>query len=228
MKEHYNGFTEDLVLEHEHPLQGMWLAHSSLLGKGIDPFKSIMDIPPTKARQILEQHTTAGRKFESDHIEERRQAEAWIKTEGEAKGLQPAVDHPLYFRLHTKPSTVMRTLGRALINMPVTCIPPEVMTFTYDDSFHNFLQLVGRPSEHTPPHLQPGIFIAEEVRDRLNTEGFPAEFDGRNPRRYIEVQIWARELPMLLYAGALLINAIQEGQTIITVDAVPQSLMQRS
>jgi hypothetical protein len=219
MIERHGGPIEGLVAEHEHPLRGMWLAYCSLLGTGIDPFKSIMDIPATEAEQILEQATTAGRKFESSHIQERRRAEAWLKTKGEAKGLQPAADHPLYFRLHSEPSRVLRTPGTALVNIPAARIPAEVMTFTYDDSFHNFLQLLDQPSEYTPPNLQPAVFTADEVKDRLNAEGFPTEFDGRNRRRYIEGQVWARELPIFLYAGALLIDAIQEGQTTVTVDA---------
>jgi hypothetical protein len=143
-----------------------------LLGEGIDPFKSIMEAPAKEAEQILEQAEAVGRKFRSDYVQYRRRAEAWLKAEGEAKGLQPEAAHPLYFRLHTEPSTTLRTPGTTLVNIPATHIPTAVMTFTYDDSFHNFLQLTGRPSEHTPPDLQPGVFNAEGVSIGLIRKAF--------------------------------------------------------
>lgn len=177
----------------EHPLRGFWLSHRLLQGSGIDPFKTIMSMTNLdEARAIIK---ATGKTIDGDYIEERIAKETWLRSEAKLKGLVTEDDHPLYFRLYRQPVRNPMS-GWTFINIPAEYIPPGKMSFTLDDSFHNYLTLKGRVDSTTPPNIQPRVLSANEIRALIDTDGFPDDLDGRTPTRYIECQVWAQKLPI--------------------------------
>jgi hypothetical protein len=177
----------------EHPLRGFWLSYKLPRGSEIKPFRSVMSLPDRHAANSI--IATAGKFFEGDYLQERSKVEKWLRTESEAKGLNLDINNPIYFFLYRKPLRIPLP-GKIIINLPAINVPADKMTFTFDDSFHNYSILEGRTCSTTPPNINPRIFTAAELSQDIYNNGFLKEFDGNNPDRYIECQLWAHNLPI--------------------------------
>lgn len=175
----------------DHPLTDLWLVRKSLRAPHIEHFKSVMDCEDHEEASRLAYD--AGKRFDGDYIAERRAIEAWMREEAFAKGLSLPDTPPLYFRLCPKPSTIAEE-NRLLINIPAHSVPVDTMTFTIEDSFHNYAQLQGRPNDDFG--IEPKVLTAYEVAAQFK-EAFPDYLDGRIPNRYVEGQLWQRDIPVL-------------------------------
>lgn len=127
----------------DHPLTDLWLVRKSLRAPHIEHFKSVMDCVDHEEASRLAYE--AGKRFDGDYITERRAIEAWMREEAKAKGLSLPDTPPLYFRLYPQPLTTIDK-DRLLINIPADAVPADAVTFTVEDSFHNYAQLQGRPN----------------------------------------------------------------------------------
>lgn len=163
---------------------------------------SVMDCEdPEEASRLAYE---AGKRFDGDYIAERRAIEAWMREEAKAKGLSLPDTPPLYFRLCPQPITATEE-KRLLINIPAHTVPTDAITFTIEDSFHNYAQLQGRPNGDFG--IKPEVFTADEVAAQFK-DNFPEHLDGRTLGRYVEGQLWQRDIPVLklsreAVAGAL-------------------------
>lgn len=173
--------------EKQHPLKGYWLTRTSLVGEGIDPWKSIMDMQDIDAAEVL--IATTGKKFSGDYIEERRNVEKWLFDRAIKSGVITDGNPPLYLTFSSEPAKNPKE-GRICINIPAERIPTEYLSFTVYDSFHNYSTLQGRPANNAPKELQPVVYTAVELSKLVLSSGFPRLEDGG----YIECQIWRRNL----------------------------------
>jgi hypothetical protein len=174
-----------------HPLAGLWLVRKSVRAPHIDHFKSVMDCADHGEASRLAHD--AGKRFDGDYIIERQAIEAWIREEALAKGLTLPDAPPLYFYLYPQP--IMTTSkDRLLINIPAHTVPVNAMTFTVEDSFHNYAQLQGRPNGDFG--IEPAVLTAHEIAAKLKG-AFPEHLDGRVFDRYIEGQLWQRDISAL-------------------------------
>jgi hypothetical protein len=181
----------------QHPLSGLWLTRRA--SSTLAPLKSILDWDTGDPEALVE---ATGKRFDGgDYIEERLKVERWLATEGEKKGLHRDNYPPLYFYVCTYLDTAARP-GRVIFNISAEHIPPDKMTFTLDDSFHNHAVFQGRPSDTTPAGLEPRILNAFELRELIERDGFPEHLDGSGGR-YIDCQVWARDLPILQRAARI-------------------------
>lgn len=69
------------------------------------------------------------------------------------------------------------------------------MTFTIEDSFHNFARLHNK--SYSNFEVDPRVFTAKEIAKQFQAHGFPAHLDNNNKAHYIDVQVWRRDLPIL-------------------------------
>ncbi len=171
----------------------LWLARRFMPVKGVEPFSSIMSLSQDTANMVAHQ---AGKRFDGDYIEERRQVEDWLRAGAEAQSVVIESTHPLYFRLYPRPIKFSRN-GEKIITLRLGLLPAENLSFTFDDSFHNYASLGGRPSVMT---TEPRVYSFHQMDQQLAETGFPSSFDGGDPGRYIEVQLWSRP-PILSYLG---------------------------
>lgn len=182
----------ELLLENgDHPLTGLWLVRKSLRASHVEHFKSVMDCEDHE--EALRLAYDAGKRFDGDYIAERRAIEAWIREEALVNGMLLPDNPPLYFRLYPRPITVADE-NRLLINIPAHAVPVKAMTFTVEDSFHNYAQLQGRPNGDFG--IEPKVLTGYEVAAQFK-EAFPEHLDGRTSDRYIEAQLWRRDIPAL-------------------------------
>ncbi|WP_442811463.1 WXG100-like domain-containing protein [Streptosporangium sp. NBC_01756] len=196
-----------------HPLKGLWLTRRSVAGEGIDPFKSVVDQADRReAERII---AAAGKTFDGDYLEYRRRIEEWLRTEGRNRGQElDGVSSPLYFRLYPEPAGAAE--GRIVINIPAESVPSEKLTITLEDSFHNYEHLDPDRECKIPDPPVPRVLDPGEMRSIIDTDGFPGHFDGRSDQRYIEVQVWSRDVPAFERVKTLLADA--EQREVVTVE----------
>jgi hypothetical protein len=180
----------------QHPLEGFWLVYAFRTLDNIVPFRSIMSIEdPEKAALFVETNGIGGIKFEGDYLDERKKVEDWLRAEAARKGVQIDAPHPLYFRLFQRPVEDDRE-GVAIVNIPAQRISARSMTFTFDDSFHNYEALHAIENSERTFSVQSQVFTSFEVANVIGRTGFPQVYRGGVPLRYIEGQIWTHEVPI--------------------------------
>lgn len=163
-----------------------------------------------------------GKRFPGDYIAYRAKVEGWLRAEGRKKGQECAGNVcPLYFRLYTKPAG---SLGEdfTTLNIRADSIPAEHMTFTLEDSFHNYMILDPPDGQTAFLDLEPRVFSAQEVRSLIDNDGFPEHLDGGSVKSYIEAQIWLRDAPVFDRARTL-VDTDSAQSSVITVDLDPQA-----
>lgn len=136
----------------------------------------------------------AGKRFDGDYIEERRNIETWMRAEAAFKGLMLPDVPPLYFRLYPQPVTTPEK-GSIFINLSADTVSTKSVTFTIEDSFHNYAQLCGRPNGDFG--ITPRVLTVNEIISELDENNFPEHLDGRETGRYIEAQLWRRDEAVL-------------------------------
>jgi hypothetical protein len=161
-----------------------------------------------KASELL---VLAGKKITASYFDVRQGVEQWLRAEAIRKGVVATSKSPPYFRLYSHPVTALEQPDVMYINLPAGSIPARLMSFTVEDSFHNYAQLKVQPYPHTPAGLVADVLTADELRKRINSQGFPPDLDGKDPQRYIECQVWD-ELPVFdratLVAGHIARQAV--------------------
>lgn len=169
---------------------GYWLLRKSLSGDGFDPFRSIMELDDTARAQTIIART--GKKFPGDYLAERRRIENWLRSEGEKFGLETDKLPPIYFKLTAGLSAPEAGEGRAWIAFRAEAIPALHLTFTVQDSFHNYAVLTDTRTSTTPPDLDPRVFDAATLREHIESGRIPAELMTSRGDRYVECQVWSR------------------------------------
>ncbi len=138
-----------------------------------------------------------------DYFEKRRWLEEAMRTRFLEKGGRPIRVHPHYFVLGE--FSHWETDGSKKVQIPLSGVPEDCVSFTLTDSFFNYrgTNLRGVPIPTRPYHGT--LFLREEMHDQLVAHRLPAEDWDSNPDRqfevYVEAQLWSDE-PVLSKLGA--------------------------
>jgi hypothetical protein len=162
--------------------------------EGTGPFRSLSDLPPAAAEELLGRIRAQGETFASrrpaDYVRVRFELEARVRALFVERGGHPLAPRPHYLTLGPCPWLLgwYRT-GREL-RIRLADVDSAVVSFTYGDLF---------PAMRYPDGLEHSgrVFRLEELPELIGRFGLPqlVNPDGaRGPKRYIEAQLWDDEV----------------------------------
>jgi hypothetical protein len=169
-------------------LQSLQLYHYYECRRG--PFVNLSDLPLSEAEQILTHIRQAGQTFASkrtpDYLAIRRDLEEHVRRLFEAKGGRPRRARPQYMTVGA--CTWLREwyVQGCELSIPIRSFAPDVISFTYGDTFPALRLHDGRP-------YRGQVYILAELPGLIQQYGFPQDWnrDGQyGPERYIEAQVW--------------------------------------
>ncbi|WP_157106091.1 hypothetical protein [Nocardia sienata] len=175
-----------------------------------DPFTSIMDLPDAEARRVA---ALMGKRVDGDYLAMRRATESWLRPDTVAPDTVP-----LYFKLVDAPGTYRYPESFATLCIPADSIPAAHMTLTVDDSFFHYQMMIGAPADNTPAGLVPRVVNGTDAHDLIDFDGEHREHRGPlagGAGRYIEVQVWDRNAPILEEARRRFEAGIPEDRLLI-------------
>jgi hypothetical protein len=154
------------------------------------PFSNLSMLPLEQAEQILEEIRRNGNRFASqrsgDYLKRRLELEIRIRQLFESKGGQPKLTHPHYMILGACPWLKGWYVDGQELQIKLTSIPKECISFTYGDSFPAMNYNDGKPYRRQ-------VYTLNELEEIIQCYGLPQEWnpDGKGgPERYVEAQVW--------------------------------------
>jgi hypothetical protein len=177
-------------------LQSLHLYHYYECSRG--PFVNLSDLPFVEAEQILTAIRQAGQTFASkrapDYLAIRRDLEARVRRLFKAKGGCPRRARPHYMTVGACPWLRGWYVQGCELSLPIGTFAPDVISFTYGDTFPALRLSDGRP-------YRGQVYTLAELPALIQQYGLPQEWnrDGQyGPERYIEAQVWD-DTPLQLY-----------------------------
>jgi hypothetical protein len=169
-------------------LQSLHLYHYYECSRG--PFVNLSDLPLAEAEQILTTIRQAGQIFASkrapDYLAIRRDLEGRVRSLFEAKGGRPRRARPHYMTVGACPWLRDWYVQGCELNIPISTFAPDVISFTYGDTFPALRLHDGRP-------YRGQVYTLAELPALIQHYGLPQDWnpDGQyGPERYIEAQVW--------------------------------------
>jgi hypothetical protein len=158
------------------------------------PFRSLTDLDPLAAESLQESIRASRKEFfasqrKSDYVAVRRELESRVRQLFTRKGGRPRRLRPLYAVLGSCPWLLDWYPNGRELRVPLAQLSPEVISFTYGDTFPAM-----RIQDDMPFRGQ--VYTLAELPDLIDRFGLPQEVnpDGRRgPERYVEAQIWSDE-----------------------------------
>ena len=159
----------------------------------IGPFVNLSDLPLEGAEAQLERIRRAGCTFAShrsaDYLAVRRELEMRVRNIFIQKGGKPKRESPHYMILGSCSWGISWYVNGQELRIPLTDFSPEIMSFTYGDTFPAM-----RYQDNKPYRGQ--VFCLDEISKIVLQFDLPQNWnpDGlHGPDRYIEAQIWDDE-----------------------------------
>lgn len=169
------------------------------------PFSNLSMLPIEQAEQILEEIRRDGNRFASqrasDYLKRRLELEIKIRQCFEEKGGKPKLARPHYMILGTCPWLKQWYVDGQELQIKLTSISEDCVSFTYGDSFPAM-----NYNDVKPYRRQ--IYTLNELGEIVRRYGLPQEWnpDGKGgPERYIEAQVWD-DTPLKEVLSRLLVN----------------------
>jgi hypothetical protein len=157
------------------------------------PLVSLSDLPLEEAERILDAIRARGDVFASqrasDYLEIRRELEERVRRLFSEKGGRPERERPHYFILGACPWVKEWYRAGRELRVPLAAFSPEIVSFTYGDTFPAMRYPDGKP-------YRGQVYTLAELPELIRLFGLPQEHnpDGRlGPDRYIEAQVWDDE-----------------------------------
>ena len=161
------------------------------------PFHTLSDLDEASVAKVLED-VAQGRELEfrltrEEYLPRRREIEAEMRTQFVALGGQPRRRSPHYAVLGEF-SLYERDPSWQSVSAALADIPPDVVSFTFTDSYFNFSEknLRGIPIPPRPYHRH--VYRLEDLPVLVETFGLPSDRWRTEPDRifdvYIEAQLW--------------------------------------
>lgn len=160
------------------------------------PFLSLSALPDPEVSRVLAElarfEPLPHRLAHPSYLAERRRIEAGMRRRFEAKGGRPERSHPHYLVLGE--FSLWESDGSLKIRIPLSSVPPALVSFTMTDSFFNFrdTNLRGVPIPSREYHGE--VFTLEELPVLIRRHGYPGEAWRKDPERifdvYVEAQLW--------------------------------------
>jgi hypothetical protein len=173
-----------------------FLSHYYEFSKG--PFLNLSNLPSGQAEAILEKIRQEGLVFASkragDYLEIRRELEEKVRKLFIVKGGKPQRKRPHYMILGACPWLKNWYVDGREIRIPLTHFKPEIVSFTYGDTFPAMRYQDGKP-------YRDQVYTLDELPELIHLYGLPQEWNAQGqsgPDRYIEAQVWADE-PIKLF-----------------------------
>jgi hypothetical protein len=176
------------------------------------PFRSLSALTDSEALKIMESlydDNPLAERFKEplQYLNNRKQAEKWVRDEFIAKGGQPKDEYPLYAVLGYSNwiENHLTTFDIDRIHIPLSIFTEKDITFTYPDSMVTYWLGMDKHAEYYQPEYHGKIFILSEAPFLANRYGAPEKkwttviAEGMGPYiEYIEAQIWNHK-PLLAY-----------------------------
>jgi hypothetical protein len=157
------------------------------------PFLNLSHVPLAEAESALDQIRQAGAGFASrrslDYLRIRRKLEDKVRRLFVEKGGKPRREWPHYMILGSCPWVKDWYQDGRELRVPLDRFSPEIVSFTYGDTFPAMRVDDGRP-------YRGQVYVLEELPKIIRSYGLPQEWnrDGAHgPERYIEAQVWDDE-----------------------------------
>jgi len=154
------------------------------------PFLNLSDLPFAEAEQILATIRQAGQTFASkrapDYLAIRFDLEERVRRLFEAKGGRPRRARPHYMTVGACPWLREWYVQGRELSIPLSAFAPDVISFTYGDTFPALRLHDGRPYRGL-------VYTLAELPALIEQYGLPQDWnpDGHcGPERYIEAQVW--------------------------------------
>ncbi len=180
-------------------LQSLQLYHYYDCSRG--PFVNLSDLPLAEAERILAAIRHAGQTFASkrapDYLTIRRDLEQRVRSLFEAKGGRPRRAWPHYMTVGACSWLREWYVQGCELSIPITMFTPNVISFTYGDTFPALRLQDGHP-------YRGQVYTLAELPGVIQQYGMPQDWnpDGQfGPERYIEAQIWD-DTPLQHYLAA--------------------------
>ena len=168
-----------------------FLCHYYEASKG--PFLNLSHVPLEEAESVLDQIRQAGAGFASrrslDYLRIRRELEDKVRRLFVEKGGQPRRERPHYMILGSCPWVKDWYQDGRELRVPLAHFSPEIVSFTYGDTFPAMRVADGRP-------YRGQVYVLEELPEIVRLYGLPQEWNrggAHGPERYIEAQVWDDE-----------------------------------
>lgn len=154
------------------------------------PFRNLSDLECEEAEEVLQHLREEGKCFAArrapDYLSIRRDLEQRIRALFMQKGGRPLRMRPHY--MIVGPCSWLRTWyqNAGEIKIPLSAFHPQMVSFTYGDSFPAMRYADGRP-------YRGQVYTLDELESLIQRYGLPQDWnrDGKlGPERYIEAQIW--------------------------------------
>jgi len=158
------------------------------------PFRSLTKLKPEEAKAVLEK-IRAERpdsfcaQRDEEYVEKRRNCEAVLRREFEAKGGVMEIESPHYMVLGYSPWLYSWYEQPEFIKIPVEEFDLKTVSFTYGDSMPTFSDRVKDGKEY-----RKKLYTYDEILEVIAKYGMPQEWndDGKQgPERYIEAHVWS-------------------------------------
>jgi hypothetical protein len=154
------------------------------------PFQSLSDLAPQEAEDVLEQIRLCGDVFASrrapDYVRVRFELEERMRALFVLRGGRPRRLRPFYFVLGECAWCREWYRDPAEVRVALAQIAPEVVSFTYGDSFPAMRLHDGKP-------YRGQVYTLAELPGLLEEFGLPQVWNPEGklaPERYIEAQVW--------------------------------------
>ena len=157
------------------------------------PLRNLSDLTEEQAEAILQEIRRAGDRFASqrkeDYLSVRRGLEEQVRELFIQKGGRPKRRRPHYFVLGECPWLKSWYVNGCELQIPLANFRPEVVSFTYGDTFPAMRFMDGKP-------YRGQVYTLAEIPALVAQYGLPQVWNGEGklgPERYIEAQVWDDE-----------------------------------
>ncbi len=161
------------------------------------PFRTLSELAAERAADVINElsrkEPLPRRLTTPDYLPRRRQIEQTMRDQFVSKGGRPDRHTPHYMILGTW-SHWEQEDGFDSVAIPLSAFDPEVISFTYPDSWVSFagVMLSGEPLPRFPYHGQ--VYRLDELEPLVAEHDLPGERwrieENRRMETYIEAQIW--------------------------------------
>lgn len=170
------------------------------------PFKTLSDLSESEAKCVMlaidKKGTADRRDFTNlEYLNQRKEAESWLRKEFIRKGGKPVREHPHYLVINS--CNWLREWFRvpAEVSIPLSKFDPAIVSFTYPDSMVSLQLSQKRNDPSWEPHMRPWhgqVFTLQEITEAIKEYGLPDEELFRSDKAYkfeayIEAQVWSDE-----------------------------------
>jgi len=157
------------------------------------PFQNLSDLPPDQAEIILDnirqRRDVFASKRAQDYLDIRRELEEKVRELFIRKKGRPQRQRPHYMILGACSWLKEWYIEGQELRIPLAYFLPEIVSFTYGDTFPAMRYQDGKP-------YRKQVYTLNELPKVVDLYGLPQEWNNNGkhgPDRYIEAQVWADE-----------------------------------